>query len=68
MNSIKNNKKNLYINHSLFLIRFYLNIAFSIENKDLFGNEFEDYEEYTIDDYLEKMGLSDKELPGKTYK
>jgi hypothetical protein len=37
-------------------------------NKDLFGNEFEDYEEYTIDDYLEKMGLSDKELPGKTYK
>ena len=37
-------------------------------NKDLEGNESEEFEEYTIDDYLEKMGLDDKELPGKTYK
>ena len=37
-------------------------------NKDLDGNESEEQLEYTIDDYLEKMGLDDKELPGKTYK
>ena len=37
-------------------------------NKDSEVNESEEFEEYTIDDYLEKMGLDDKELPGKTYK
>lgn len=37
-------------------------------NKDEFGDEKEDYERLTFDDYLEQMGLEDKDIPGKRYK
>jgi len=37
-------------------------------NKDKFGDEIEQIERMTVDDWIELMGLEDRDIPGKRYK